>query len=295
MLEEIENKVDVPELICTELKRDIKKELDQSCLYYRLFGRVKTSESICKKLNRKQYSVDSKKMQDIIGLRIVVYFNDDIDLCRSLLKDMYQLDNEEYDHLSTEEFKPVRINMVFTIPEQLVSYIRINDDIPIDKTFEVQIRTIFSEGWHEVEHDLRYKRKADWRELPVQSRMLNGIFATLQTCDWSILQLFDDVAHEHYKRKNWLPMCISHFRLKLLRQEDDKEKIISILNDSSDLPKTILRFNRLKLINLLKDKYNDIPFTLLNVIYIINLEEECCESLKQTTPARICEDYSARK
>ncbi|MBK7959276.1 MAG: hypothetical protein IPK03_14995 [Bacteroidetes bacterium] len=27
----------------------------------------------------------------------------------------------------------------------------------VDSTFEVQLRTILSEGWHEIDHDLRYK------------------------------------------------------------------------------------------------------------------------------------------
>ena len=45
----------------------------------------------------------------------------------------------------------------------------------IEPTFKIQIRTVFSEGWHEVEHDLRYKCKDDWEGCELYSHTLNGI------------------------------------------------------------------------------------------------------------------------
>lgn len=286
--EELEKKINVPEFINSGLMRQIQRELDGAGVYYRIFSRTKSIDSIEKKFKKKQYVVGEKMMQDIIGVRIVVYFSDDIDLCRGIMNQRYILDNEEYDKPSDAEFKPMRINMVYRLPDDLARQIMIDESIPIDRTFEVQIRTVFSEGWHEVEHDLRYKRQEDWINLPEQSRMLNGIFATLVTCDWSILQLFDDVAHEHYMNKNWLPMCINHFRLKFLPLKDQEEsKIKELLDQNAALAKAILRFDRFELISLFRGKYTDIPRNLLNVVYVVNVETLNDEKVLAVTPSLI--------
>ncbi|WP_202796549.1 hypothetical protein, partial [Thermophagus xiamenensis] len=63
----------------------------------------------------------------------------------------------------------------------------------IDNTFEVQLRTILSEGWHEVDHSLRYKCKDDWKDYPDQERLLNGIYAALETNDSTLKSLFREI------------------------------------------------------------------------------------------------------
>lgn len=85
---------------------------------------------------------------------------------------------------------------------------------PIDDTFELQIRTVFSEGWHEIEHDLRYKCKEDWDDEDELWRTMNGIFATLETCDWSILALFDQLTYKMYMASNWEGMLRNKYRIR---------------------------------------------------------------------------------
>ena len=59
---------------------------------------------------------------------------------------------------SEEEFKPTKLNGVCRLPEYLRSEISTETwDMYIDDTFEIQIKTMFFEGWHEIEHDMRYK------------------------------------------------------------------------------------------------------------------------------------------
>ena len=117
-------------------------------------------------------------MQDIIGVRIVLYFQDDIDICINILKKLFTIDNHEHDCLDTETFKPQRINYVFKMPTDIMQIPNeISEECLIDNTFEVQIRTIFSEGWHEVEHDIRYKYYDEWKSATILSRELNGIVA----------------------------------------------------------------------------------------------------------------------
>lgn len=56
--------------------RIIMPLLDKAGMYYRIFSRVKSEESINKKLIEKasSYRENGKKMQDIIGIRIIFIF-----------------------------------------------------------------------------------------------------------------------------------------------------------------------------------------------------------------------------
>src|SRR5690606_280477 len=99
----------------------------------------------------------------------------------------------------------------------------------IDNTFEIQFRTTLSEGWHEVDHLMRYKCKSDWQELTSESRMLNGIYATLETNDQALKALFDDISYHHYKAKQWEAMLRNKLRLRFSLNKRDEE-IIQHLN-----------------------------------------------------------------
>ena len=67
--------------ITNKLESQIFQHLSQCGLMFRLFSRVKTINSLHHKMQIKGDSYKAGKMmiQDIIGLRIVLYFQDDVD------------------------------------------------------------------------------------------------------------------------------------------------------------------------------------------------------------------------
>ena len=160
---------------------------------------------------------------------------------------------------------------------------------PIDKTFEIQIRTVFSEGWHEVEHDLRYKHLADWKEHFELSRNFNGIFATLETCDWSMINVLDQLAYEKYHSADWEAMLRNHFRIRF----DNKKlstKIVDIFNNNSNVAKEFFKAERsLLLLYLCNDKIMPIPKTLDNIVYFANELIIKCPEISAITPVLIKE------
>ena len=83
--EEIESRVKVPAIVEVELKPLIEEWLKQSGLYYRIFSRIKTSESLARKYQVKSYNAE-KKIQELVGLRVDVYFEDDLRICRWLME-----------------------------------------------------------------------------------------------------------------------------------------------------------------------------------------------------------------
>lgn len=257
--------------------RDLEKEIEQifcnTGIYFRLFSRIKQSKSITEKIEKKrlEHENNSYKIQDYIGFRIVVYFRDDIQICDDILNRKYSIINKSIDKLESDKFAPKRTNYVVKLPEIHQHIIPHDLQDTVDFTFEIQLRTIFSEGWHEVEHDLRYKCKEDWENYKEEERILNGVLATLENCDWAISKLFDDLSYSNYKNKEWEKMIKNKFRVHIASSNLDK-KIITILNDNNDTAKAIFRTNRIEILKLMAE--HTLPFSYDNLIYTTLLHEK---------------------
>jgi len=208
--------------IANRTQEEVEGRLAQIGLLSRVFGRAKTPQSMQAKLGRHpgKYCPNGKLIQDSVGVRVMLYFNDDVELAKTVLLSTFELVELVEDAPNASEFGPTRLNLVFRLGEhealELRNYYRSDC---VDSTFEVQVRTILSEGWHEVEHDLRYKHQEDWAKSPGLSRTLNGILATLETCDWTMLKLFEEKALEHFRSREWLAMLRSKLRLRMTDDE----------------------------------------------------------------------------
>ncbi len=281
-----------------ELKEQIEKRLDRVGMYFHIFGRVKSSYSLCQKLINKdeEYEKENKKLQDLIGIRIVLYYADDVPICQKIIQSLFHVREEDsaIDKPRIDEFRPKRLNLVCDIPHGEEDYIqRIPEelwrDYRIDKTFEVQIRTIFSEGWHEVDHDLRYKHKKEWENLNYYefNRKLNGIHATLEVCDNTIVSVLDSLAYQCYKEDKIVEM----FRYKLrihMSNEIVNEGLQVLFENNKDLLKKFFRVERGELLQILSDAiFASIPRTLNNIIYICNALQIKDKVINEMTPSLI--------
>lgn len=282
----------LPPSIVHDLERELSKHFDKCGLFYRVFSRCKSAYSIVNKLTEKEekYQNEGKKMQDLIGIRVVLYFKDDIDLCIRIVQNNYSIIEIVRDEENSDTFRPMRLNIVCRMPDNIIS--RFSPEIwdfPIDTTFEVQIRTIFSEGWHEVEHDLRYKHKSDWATHNELSRNLNGIFATLETCDWTILNVLDQLAYQKYKERDWEAMLRNHLRIRMDSAGLSKE-IKLIFDSNPTLAKDFYRVDRkVFLLHLSNPHLHSFPKNLNNIVFLINELIINDSSLSAITPSLIKE------
>lgn len=260
----------LPSAICKELSDHVHRCLKKAGFYYRLFSRAKTVDSAFEKITAKKYC-ETKKMQDLFGLRIAHYFREDIEICCNIIENKFDVVDISRDEETPENFKPMKLNYVCRLPTEIAELL--NDslwELPIDKTFEIQIRTVFSEGWHEVEHELRYKTKWEWEGHPNLSRNLNGIYATLETCDWAIGNLFNELAYRKYKEKNWEAMLRNQLKIHIDNIPMSGE-MKNQLDKDANLTKELFRINRKKFLLKLSDsKLGDIPKTFDNLIWIAN-------------------------
>lgn len=265
----------VPDTVTLTLEKEIGTLLNRCGIYYRVFSRKKSSFSAKNKILSHNYSSSTgKKMQDLIGVRVTLYFSDDVQICRSIIEGAFTIDNISETLITEEVFSPERLNLVCKLPDDILATIDpyIWEHYPIDQTFEIQIRTVFSEGWHEIEHDVRYKSITAWEQYQDLSRSLNGIFATLETCDWAILQLLDNIAYKEYKNQNWASMLKNKFRLRFTDSCLD-EKIEEVFSSNPEIAKEFYRVDRTKLISFLAcESKRCIPMKLNNIVYIINLK-----------------------
>lgn len=119
-------------------------------------SRLKTPDSIVKKLKRYNYSVTMEnmtdKLSDIAGIRIICSFTSDIYQIAELISrqnDVTVLYVKDY----IEKPKPngyKSYHMVVTIPIHL-------SDGPVDTKVEIQIRTVAMDFWASLEHKIYYK------------------------------------------------------------------------------------------------------------------------------------------
>ncbi len=236
------------------LEEDILGILDRSGMYFRVFHRVKTVNSIIRKINKEGYGPgeDEKKLQDLVGLRVVVYYHDDLDIVRTILENTFRRVGEWSETENTdEEFKASKLNGVFRVPKEYQRLYSGNfSEYPIDTTFEVQLRTVSFEGWHEIEHDMRYKSPHGdefWKNNEDLSRTLNCVLANLELCDWSTLSVFDKLADYHFQEKNWEMMLKGKFRLRF----DNKplaDELVHFIDNNPAVAYSLFRCDRAQVI-----------------------------------------------
>ena len=278
--------------ICKKVTEDIERKLNEIGIMYRIFSRVKSEKSLTKKIQNDQAYGKTKKIQDLIGVRVITYFPDDISIVHEIASAIFkelQKDNSIDEHNNTI-FKPIRYNIIYKSPEEI--YVSTENRLKIDDTFELQIRTVLSEGWHEVEHDLRYKRKEDWIDLDDHSRKLNGVYATLETSEWTILKIFEDLSYSHYKKNNWESMLRHKFRLKI-----DETEITSCLKEIFDhnnaLAKKFFRIERKKLVERMREYNYPFPLSLNNIIFFYNTVEIRDVKITAITPQIFIDEFGS--
>ena len=114
-VDEIQKNMHVPQVegIGDRLEEDIRNILNRAGIYFRIFSRAKTPFSIAQKLEKPGYGFGEhdKKMQDLIGLRVVVYYQDDMDIVRTILEKTFRQVGEWSKTDNTEEeFKASKLN-----------------------------------------------------------------------------------------------------------------------------------------------------------------------------------------
>lgn len=278
------------------LRRDIENHLYSLGLLCRVFGRGKTHPSLESKLARNpgKYAATGRLIQDAIGIRVVLYFPEDVGIVQNLLGDRYQWDraSSTVDLPTDATFSVTRYNLIFRLPEDYLRETdRVKAGLPIDGTFEVQLRTVLSEGWHEVEHDLRYKCHDHWDGHDDLSRTLNGVVATLETAEWTMRKLFTELSYRHYKQKNWSAML--HTELRMRVQPKLSKELAELFSSDAECAKGMHRIDRTKIIQSLAKLERAVPVNLDNIVHLWNVMSVRNSAINDLAPSYLVEVFES--
>ena len=155
-------------------------------------SRLKTAESIVKKMKRHKYEVTisnmTEKLSDIAGIRIICSFTSDIYQIADMIsrqRDVTVLYVKDY----IKNPKPngyKSYHMVITIPVYL-------SDGPVETKVEVQIRTVAMDFWASLEHKSYYKFEGEGpaylqQELKACADMVDMLDAKMYSLNQDILE-----------------------------------------------------------------------------------------------------------
>ena len=257
-------------------------KLNNAGIYFNSTSRIKSESSLLHNLETGKYSMQEggRKIQDIIGIRINLFYLEDMDICEKILEETFLLDNWSKTKNEENKFEAQKCNGVFRIPSKYLRNIPASVwNKPFDQTFEVQLRTVLFEGWHEIEHEMRYKYKlgSDSKETDLWtghedlSRVMNSIIANLELCDWSIMQIFNSIHDSQYKEKNWENAIRSKYRLRIT-QDPLKPELREYLDNNPDIVAQFHTVSKRELVEILLNKKYHKELTPDRVIYLINKE-----------------------
>ncbi len=149
-------------------------------------ARLKTPASLAEKLRRKGRYSQLSEVTDLVGLRVITYFEKDVTAVARLLEAHFEVDWEnsvdKSKMLDPDRFGYMGVHYVLRLEGEA-------------QGFEVQIRSILQHAWAEIEHDLGYKsREAVPREVQRRFYRLAGLLEMADEEFMAIHRLSQDYA-----------------------------------------------------------------------------------------------------
>lgn len=150
ILQEYRSKLPVFEEIAARASKEIKDMLASAgIIVAAVESRVKTESSLAGKLELKGSKYSSlSDITDIVGLRVITFYIDDVDKVASLIERIFEIDWEN----SVDKRKLHEIDSFGYLSLHYICSYK-GSDI----RFEVQLRTVLQHAWANMNHDTGYK------------------------------------------------------------------------------------------------------------------------------------------
>lgn len=178
------------EELLTAIAGTISNKLQAEELKFTIKKRVKSLESLNAK---KRGLVDigrnqNQKIKDLLGLRFIVPFLEDVESVVEIIKksvDVVDIERKN-EALSYREFGYDSVHMEISLENLSI-------ELPdfCCRSCEIQIRTILQEAWAEIEHDLVYKNDIEFPDNKAIRKKLAALNANLVLSDMIFQEIRD--------------------------------------------------------------------------------------------------------
>jgi len=193
------------ELILQALESRFREWLETEGLHAGIKVRVKSFQSWFDKLLRKMRhgaAADRVQIHDVLGMRLVCPFLEDLRTIEDLIRRQFTVLEEERKGSSQnfKEFGYDSTHFLVALPADLVEDLALSPPLPC----EIQVRTILQDAWAEVEHELIYKSKFLPFDQPLKRKMaaLNANLTLSDIIFQEIREYQRQLNYELDKRRN---------------------------------------------------------------------------------------------
>ena len=185
ILEEYREKRGIYEKLMDAVKKVLSESILSNGIYINaLEARIKTEESLAGKLERKGAKYNGLlDLTDILGVRVITFYNDEVDKIAALVGRLFEIDWENsVDRRKMHEINSFGYNSLHYICRLPKSVFEDPDFPELNEIrFEVQMRTVLQHVWSVLDHDTGYKSNY---EVPREYlRNLNRLAGMLELVD----------------------------------------------------------------------------------------------------------------
>lgn len=164
---------------------------DENYPCHSIESRPKSLSSVREKIQRKGYENPDEELVDLIGLRIIMYYDSHVDYVVGVLgRELSVVAEHTEDKRSAGVEKPDGYRSYHVVA-------RLDDkraalpewrDFP-NRLFEIQVRSILAHAWAAIDHSMEYKRAG--KITPASKALLRTIATNLREADKQFNELRD--------------------------------------------------------------------------------------------------------
>lgn len=161
ILAEYEKEISLYSIFKEKMEQLVKEIINENNLrVHSITSRLKEKTSLISKLERRESKYTKlSDITDIVGIRVITYFSDEVDIVAKKIEEEFEIDKENSIDvrklLDPDRFGYLSLHYIVKLDsyrKKLTEYERYSQ-----MKAEIQIRSILQHTWAEIEHDLGYK------------------------------------------------------------------------------------------------------------------------------------------
>ena len=231
--------------------------------FHQITNRIKEKNKLEGKIFKKNHKYSKlSEITDIAGIRIITYFEDEVDRIAQIIESEFEVDYEnsiDKRQMENDKFGYRSLHFVISLNRnrlKLLEYKKFNK-----LKVEIQIRTILQHSWAEIEHDIGYKGE---KSIPqFAKRTFYRVAALLETADLEFVKL-----------KNLLAEYETKVAYEIIETPEtvsiDKTSLISFINSNIKIAELDKQFSEYLNVGLFDPER--VVDELLNDLFSVNLK-----------------------